>query len=93
MKFVQKSSFELGDTPLPDLFILNYMPQLENADIKIYLEIMNILCKYRRLTYLPRTGLGRFSQIRLQHTNSSGLYRLCRYTQNRTIRESAYGTS
>ena len=40
MKFVQKSSFELGDTPLPDLFILNYMPQLENADIKIYLYIL-----------------------------------------------------
>lgn len=40
MKFVQKNSLELGDTPLPDLFILNYMPQLENIDVKIYLYIL-----------------------------------------------------
>ena len=40
MKFVQKSSLELGETVLPDLFILNYMPQLESVDIKIYLYIL-----------------------------------------------------
>lgn len=40
MKFVQKSSLELGDVVLPDLFILNYMPQLESVDIKIYLYIL-----------------------------------------------------
>lgn len=40
MKFVQKSSLELGDTVLPDLFILNYMPQLESIDVKIYLYIL-----------------------------------------------------
>ena len=40
MKFVQKSSLELGDVVLPDLFILNYMPQLESIDVKIYLYIL-----------------------------------------------------
>ena len=40
MKFLQKSSLELGETVLPDLFILNYMPQLEAVDIKIYLYIL-----------------------------------------------------
>lgn len=40
MKFVQKSALELGDTVLPDLFILNYMPQLESIDVKIYLYIL-----------------------------------------------------
>ena len=40
MKFVHKSSLELGEIVLPDLFILNYMPQLEAVDIKIYLYIV-----------------------------------------------------
>ncbi len=40
MKFVQKSSLELGEIVLPDLFILNYMPQLEQIDVKIYLYII-----------------------------------------------------
>ena len=40
MKFAQKSSLELGEVVLPDLFILNYMPQLESIDVKIYLYII-----------------------------------------------------
>ena len=40
MKFVQKNSLELGEVILPDLFILNYMPQLESIDVKIYLYIV-----------------------------------------------------
>lgn len=40
MKFAQKSSLELGEIVLPDLFILNYMPQLESIDVKIYLYII-----------------------------------------------------
>lgn len=40
MKFVQKSSLELGEVVIPDLFVLNYMTQLEGIDIKIYLYIL-----------------------------------------------------
>lgn len=40
MKFLQKSSLELGEIVLPDLFVLNYMNQLEGIDIKIYLYIL-----------------------------------------------------
>lgn len=44
MKFVQKNKIELGDTPVPDLFILNYMNLLEPIDVKIYIYLM-FLCK------------------------------------------------
>lgn len=40
MKFVQKSSLELGDIVLPDLFVLNYIPQLEGIDVKVYLYVV-----------------------------------------------------
>src|SRR5574344_1067158 len=45
MKFTQKSSLELGNIEVPDLFVLNYMPQLENIDIKVYLYIIFLISK------------------------------------------------
>lgn len=44
MKFVKKNKLELGDTLVPDLFILNYMNLLEPLDVKIYIYIL-FLCK------------------------------------------------
>lgn len=40
MKVVRKSKMELGDTQIPDLFILNYMQTLENIDVKLYLYLL-----------------------------------------------------
>lgn len=40
MKFVQKNKMELGDTLLPDLFILNNMPSLEGLDLKLYIYML-----------------------------------------------------
>ncbi len=40
MKFTKKNKIELGDTQVPDLFILNYMNTLENVDVKVYLYIL-----------------------------------------------------
>lgn len=39
MKFSQKTSLELDEIILPDLFVLNYMQQLEGVDVKVYLYI------------------------------------------------------
>lgn len=40
MKIVRKSKMELGDTQIPDLFILNYMSTLEDIDVKVYLYLL-----------------------------------------------------
>ncbi len=40
MKFTKKNKIELGDTPISDLFILNYMPSLESVDVKVYIYIL-----------------------------------------------------
>ena len=40
MKFAQKNKMELGDTLLPDLFILNNMPNLNELDLKLYIYIL-----------------------------------------------------
>lgn len=40
MKFVQKNKMELGDTLLPDLFILNNMPSLNEIDLKLYIYML-----------------------------------------------------
>ena len=40
MKFVQKNKMELGDTLIPDLFILNNMPSLEGLDLKLYIYML-----------------------------------------------------
>lgn len=45
MKFIQKNKLELGDTLVPDLFILNNMKMLQGNDIKIYLYIIYLLKK------------------------------------------------
>lgn len=45
MKFIQKSKLELGDTLVPDLFILNNMKSLQANDIKIYLYLLYALKK------------------------------------------------
>ena len=42
MKVVHKSKMQLGDTQVPDLFILNYMNNLEFVDIKLYLYFLYI---------------------------------------------------
>ena len=39
-KFTKKDKIELGDTQIPDLFILNYMSSLESIDIKVYIYIL-----------------------------------------------------
>ncbi len=45
MKFVQKNKLELGDTLVPDLFILNNMKLLSGNDLKVYLYILYLLKK------------------------------------------------
>ena len=40
MKFVQKNKMELGDTLIPDLFILNNMSSLEGIDLKLYIYMI-----------------------------------------------------
>lgn len=40
MKFVQKNKMELGDTMLPDLFIMNNMVSLEGIDLKLYIYML-----------------------------------------------------
>ena len=40
MKFVQKNKMELGDTLIPDLFILNNMPSLNGLDLKLYIYML-----------------------------------------------------
>ncbi len=45
MKFVQKNKLELGDTLVPDLFILNNMKLLNGNDLKVYLYILYLLKK------------------------------------------------
>lgn len=43
MKFTQKNNLELGDTLVPDLFIMNNMKSLQGNEIKIYLCILYLL--------------------------------------------------
>lgn len=43
MKFVQKRKLELGDTLVPDLFILNNLKSLQANEIKIYLYLLYAL--------------------------------------------------
>ena len=45
MKFIQKSKLELGDTLVPDLFILNNMKSLNKNDIKVYMYILYLFKK------------------------------------------------
>lgn len=45
MKFIQKKKLELGDTQIPDLFIVNYMKSLQANDIKVYLYILYLIQK------------------------------------------------
>lgn len=40
MKAIQKEKLQLGDTQVPDLFILNYMSVLEAVDIRLYLYLL-----------------------------------------------------
>ena len=40
MKFVKKNKIELGDTMIPDLFILNNMVSLNELDLKLYLYMV-----------------------------------------------------
>lgn len=40
MKILKKNKMELGDTQVPDLFVLNYMSVLEALDIKLYLYLL-----------------------------------------------------
>ena len=40
MKFAQKNKMELGDTLIPDLFILNNMASLNGLDLKLYIYIL-----------------------------------------------------
>ena len=46
MKFIQKNKLELGDTQVPDLFILNNIKSLQANDIKVYLYILYMIKKY-----------------------------------------------
>lgn len=39
MEVIKKSSIELSDTLIPDLFILNYMSSLDGNDLKVYLYL------------------------------------------------------
>ncbi len=43
MKFTQRNKLELGDTLVPDLFILNNLKTLQGNDIKIYLYLNYLL--------------------------------------------------
>lgn len=45
MKFIQKNKLELGDTLVPDLFIINNMKTLQTIDIKVYMYILYLLKK------------------------------------------------
>lgn len=45
MKFIQKNKMELGDTLVPDLFILNNMKSLHANDIKVYMYLLLMLKK------------------------------------------------
>lgn len=45
MKFTQKNKMELGDTPIPDLFILNNMKSLQGNEIKVYMYLLLLLKK------------------------------------------------
>lgn len=45
MKFIQKNKLELGDTLVPDLFIINNIKSLSGTDIKVYLYILYLLKK------------------------------------------------
>ena len=45
MKFIQKNKLELGDTQIPDLFILNNMKSLQANDIKVYIYVLYLLQK------------------------------------------------
>ena len=40
MKFSVKSKLNLSDTLIPDLFITDYMSNLQDVDIKVYLFII-----------------------------------------------------
>jgi DnaD/phage-associated family protein len=40
MKAIQKGKLQLGDTQIPDLFILNYMSVLEVIDIRLYIYLL-----------------------------------------------------
>ena len=40
MKIERKSKLELGSIELPDVFILNNMPNIEGIDLKVYLYLM-----------------------------------------------------
>ena len=52
MKFVQKNKMELGDTLIPDLFILNNMPSLNGLDLKLYIYMFcNRKITRRRFNY------------------------------------------
>lgn len=45
MKFIQKNKLELGDTLVPDLFILNNMKSLSGNDLKVYMYILYLFKK------------------------------------------------
>lgn len=49
MKLVRKVKMELGDTQVPDLFILNYMSILEGTDVKVYLYLL--MCEKNGLEF------------------------------------------
>lgn len=47
MKYIEKTKLELSDTLLPDLFISNYMPSMNEVSIKVYLciKLLAKMCK------------------------------------------------
>lgn len=49
MKIIRKNKIELGDTQVPDLFILNYLPILEGVDVKVYLYLL--ICEKNNLEF------------------------------------------
>lgn len=47
MKCIEKTKLELSDTILPDLFISNYMPGMDEISIKVYLTIKLMAKSYK----------------------------------------------
>lgn len=77
MKIVKKNKMELGDTQVPDLFVLNYMSVLEALDIKLYLYLL--FCEKNSIetevSYLSKTMCVIEQEIKLslERLQSEGL--------------------
>jgi DnaD/phage-associated family protein len=77
MKIVKKNKMELGDTQVPDLFVLNYMSVLEALDIKLYLYLL--FCEKNSIetevSYLSKTMCVTEQEVKLslERLQSEGL--------------------